>query len=86
MPSAAFETAAAEVKKFKTTPNNDELLKLYGLFKQAKEGDSKNDKPSVFDPRARAKWQHWEDLKGTLPAEAETQYIALVEELKPKYT
>jgi diazepam-binding inhibitor (GABA receptor modulator, acyl-CoA-binding protein) len=35
-----FEAAAARVKNFKTRPTDDELLALYGLFKQATVGDN----------------------------------------------
>lgn len=35
-----FTTAAEEVQKLSTKPSNDELLELYGLFKQATVGDN----------------------------------------------
>jgi diazepam-binding inhibitor (GABA receptor modulating acyl-CoA-binding protein) len=35
-----FNTAAEEVKQLSKTPSNDELLELYGLFKQATVGDN----------------------------------------------
>lgn len=34
-----FEKAAKEVNELKKKPSNDELLKLYGLYKQATVGD-----------------------------------------------
>ena len=33
MPSAEFETAAAEVTKLPKSPTDQEKLKLYGLYK-----------------------------------------------------
>lgn len=36
---ADFETAAANVKKLKSKPTDDELKELYGLYKQATVGD-----------------------------------------------
>lgn len=36
---AEFKKVAEEVKKVKTQPANDELLILYGLYKQAVVGD-----------------------------------------------
>ena len=36
-----FTTAAEEVHKLPTKPSNDELLELYGLYKQATVGDNK---------------------------------------------
>ena len=47
-----FNQAAVVVKTaFKAAKielSNDELLSLYGWFKQAKEGDNKTDKPGFF--------------------------------------
>lgn len=36
---AEFEQIAADVQKVKTRPTDQELLDLYGLFKQANVGD-----------------------------------------------
>ncbi|CAO3630003.1 unnamed protein product [Cunninghamella echinulata] len=82
MPSAAFDTAATEVKTLKKSPPNDILLKLYGLFKQATVGDNDTTRPGMFDVKGKAKWDAWTALKGTSKEEAEKQYITLVEELK----
>lgn len=68
-----------------TRPNNDELLKLYGLYKQATVGDNNTEKPGIMDFKGKAKWQAWKDVEGTSQEEAETQYIALVDELTAKY-
>ncbi|KAI8334715.1 acyl-CoA-binding protein [Chlamydoabsidia padenii] len=84
MPSAEFETAAAEAQKFTKSPSNDELLKLYALFKQAKFGDNTTDRPGAFDFKGKAKWDAWTGVKGKSSEEAEKEYIALVEELKAK--
>lgn len=69
-----------------TRPNNDELLKLYGLYKQATVGDNTTDKPGIMDFKGKAKWQAWEDQKGVSQEQAEADYIALVDELTAKYT
>ncbi|KAI9482987.1 MAG: acyl-CoA-binding protein [Benjaminiella poitrasii] len=84
MPSPAFEKAAEEVHNLSSKPSNDDLLKLYALYKQATVGDNNTTKPT-FDIKGRFKWDAWEELKGMIPAEAEAQYIALVEELKSKH-
>jgi len=73
------------VKNLKTKPNNDELLKLYGLFKQATVGDNTTEKPGVFDFKGKAKWEAWDKLKGTSQEEAEQEYIAYVGDLEDKY-
>ncbi|KAI8049416.1 acyl-CoA-binding protein [Gilbertella persicaria] len=83
MPSDKFNTAAEEVQKLATKPSNDELLKLYALFKQATVGDNTTSKPT-FDIKGRYKWDAWTEVKGLSQEEAEQKYIALVEELKAK--
>lgn len=85
MPSQQFTQAAEEVTKLSGTPTNDEKLKLYGLYKQATVGDNTTDKPGLMDFTGKAKWGAWDALKGTSQADAEQQYIKLVEELKAKY-
>ncbi|KAH8550462.1 putative acyl-coA-binding protein [Umbelopsis sp. PMI_123] len=84
MPSAEFEKAASDVQNLNNKPDNDTLLKLYGLFKQASFGDNTTAKPGVFDLKGKYKWEAWEALKGKSQEEAEKEYIALVEELKSK--
>ncbi|KAF8425620.1 putative acyl-coA-binding protein [Tirmania nivea] len=85
MPSKEFETAAAEVQNLKSKPTDDELLKLYGLYKQATIGDNDTSKPGMFDLKGKYKWQAWVDLKGTSQEEAEKSYIAFVDGLKSKH-
>ena len=60
---------------------NDAKLKFYALFKQAKDGDLPMDKsrPSILNAVARAKFDAWEELRGTTKAEAQTQYIQLLQ-------
>ncbi|ORX50963.1 acyl-CoA-binding protein [Hesseltinella vesiculosa] len=84
MPSPAFEDAAKQAKNFQTLPEDEELLKLYGLFKQATLGDNQTDKP-VLDMRARYKWMAWDENRGMPQVEAEIQYISYVQELASMY-
>lgn len=81
MPSAAFLDAADAVQKLATRPSDDELLKLYGLYKQATIGDNNTPKPGMFDLKGKYKWQAWEDLKGKSQEDAEKEYIAYATEL-----
>ncbi|KAG1407018.1 hypothetical protein G6F60_002506 [Rhizopus arrhizus] len=81
MPSQQFTTAAEEVQKLSTKPSNDELLELYGLYKQATVGDNETSKPT-FDIKGRYKWDAWTKLKGMSQEEAEQKYIEFVEKLK----
>jgi acyl-CoA-binding protein len=43
-----FKDAQARVKTLTSRPGNDQLLKLYSLFKQASEGDARGKRPGVF--------------------------------------
>lgn len=72
-------------KRFTQKPSNEELLKLYGLYKQATEGDNNGEKPGGFDFKAAAKHHSWMNFKGKSKSEAEEEYIELVEELSKSY-
>mmetsp|Transcript_19602 Transcript_19602/g.33642 ORF Transcript_19602/g.33642 Transcript_19602/m.33642 type:complete len:87 (-) Transcript_19602:720-980(-) len=80
-----FEQAAADVKNFKELDNN-ELLELYGLFKQATVGDCDTDRPGMFDMKGKAKWDAWNGKKGKSKDDAMKEYIQYVGSLKAKYT
>ena len=80
-----LEEAAAVTKKFTTRPGNDELLKLYGLYKQATEGDNETERPGGFDFKAAAKYSAWLAFKGKSQSEATELYIDLVDQLSKKY-
>ncbi|MEZ4223648.1 MAG: acyl-CoA-binding protein [Polyangiaceae bacterium] len=81
-----FERAQADVKSLKKVPSNDDLLKLYGLFKQATVGDVAGKRPGMLDPKGRAKYDAWEGQRGTDAEQARAQYVALVEKLVAKDT
>lgn len=70
-----FYEAASDVKNLASRPSNEDLLRLYALFKQATEGDVKGDRPGGFDFKAIAKYEAWEKLKGKSLDEAKTEYI-----------
>ncbi|KAI9307403.1 acyl-CoA-binding protein [Cunninghamella echinulata] len=61
-------------------PVNDKL-QLYGLYKQATEGDCTVPKPSSRDIVRLAKWKAWDQLRHLSPVEAQKQYIILVIDL-----
>lgn len=85
MSDDAFETAQREVQNLPRKPNNDELLELYALFKQATSGDVSGKRPGTLDFKGRAKFDAWSKVAGKAPAQAKTEYVALVEKLKHKY-
>jgi acyl-CoA-binding protein len=78
----AFAEAQERVKRLTRRPSNDQLLALYGLYKQATEGDVKGSRPGMLDPKGRAKFDAWSSRRGTGEVEARKAYVALVEELE----
>lgn len=77
-----FETAVADVKELPEKPGNDDLLKLYALYKQATVGDVEGKRPGMMDFVGRAKYDAWAALEGTTTDDAEQSYVELVESLK----
>lgn len=77
-----FEAAVAASKQLPERPDNMTLLKLYALFKQGSSGDVEDKRPGFTDMVGRAKWDAWNELKGSSPDEAMQQYIDLIESLK----
>lgn len=80
--SARFEQAAQDVQQLPKRPENDVLLRLYGLYKQATSGDVTGSRPGVLDMQGRLKYDAWAKLKGTAPDQAKADYVALVDQLK----
>lgn len=76
-----FEQAQKDVKTLTSRPSNEDLLSLYGLFKQATDGDNDTKKPGMFDIKGQFKWEAWNTLKGKSPEEAMQNYINLVHKL-----
>ncbi len=79
---AKFEAAVAESKDLAERPDNATLLKLYALYKQATTGDVDGKRPGFTDMVGRAKWDAWNEIKGTAKDAAMKQYVALIEDLK----
>lgn len=85
MSNAAFEKAAADIKGLQSKPSDEELLKIYALYKQGTIGDVNTERPGMLDFKGKAKWDAWDNLKGTDKQTAQSNYINLVEELKKKH-
>lgn len=78
----AFERAAHDVQNLSERPGNEDLLRLYALYKQATEGDVSGDKPGFFDFVGTAKYEAWAAVAGTPPDEAMRRYIELVDRFR----
>ncbi|KAF8073140.1 Acbp2 [Scenedesmus sp. PABB004] len=62
-----FDAAAERIKPV-SGPNNDEMLEMYALFKQANVGDNTTARPGLLDIKGRKKWDAWTSKKGAAPA------------------
>jgi diazepam-binding inhibitor (GABA receptor modulator, acyl-CoA-binding protein) len=78
---AAFDKAVADSKNLSERPDNATLLRIYALYKQASVGDNSEKKPGFSDLVARAKWDAWNNLKGSSQEDAMQQYVDLIESL-----
>jgi len=77
-----FAVAAQDVQTLPAKPDNDTLLKLYALYKQATAGDVAGARPGFTDFVGRAKYDAWARLRGTAKETAMQSYIDLVASLK----
>jgi len=77
----AFEAAAEDSKKL-DRPDNETMLKLYALYKQATIGDVEGRRPGFTDMIGRAKYDAWAGMKGKSADAAMQEYTALVNSLK----
>jgi diazepam-binding inhibitor (GABA receptor modulating acyl-CoA-binding protein) len=78
---ADFDAAVANSRKLAQRPDNSTLLKIYGLYKQATEGDNSSSKPGFSDMIGRAKWEAWNAQKGTSSDDARRRYVELIQSL-----
>lgn len=84
MTDSPFTQAQSDVQTLSRKPGNDVLLKLYALYKQGSEGDVTGKRPGGFDFVGGAKYDAWEAQKGKPQADAQAEYVALVQDLKAK--
>ena len=78
-----FTKAAEDVKKLSEL-DNDNLLYLYGLYKQVTCGNCNVSKPGLLDLKGQAKWNAWERRKGLEKDKDQKKYIEKVERLLSK--
>jgi diazepam-binding inhibitor (GABA receptor modulating acyl-CoA-binding protein) len=80
---ARFAKAQQDVTSLAERPDNNTMLKLYALYKQATQGDAAGERPGTFDFVRRAKFDAWSAIKGTVAEDdAMQQYIELVASLR----
>ena len=76
-----FNEASSVAKNLPRLTNTEKLL-LYGLYKQATQGDNSNKPPSIFNTVERAKHTAWMKAKGMAKTEAMIHYMQLVKRLR----
>ena len=77
-----FAQAQEDVNAFAERPDDNTMLKLYALYKQATQGDATGERPGGFDFVRAAKFDVWSEIKGTSAVDAIQQYIDLVASLR----
>ena len=79
---AEFEAAAQAAQSLPKRPDNETLLRIYALYKQATAGDALGARPAFTDFVGRAKYDAWVKLKGIDKEQAMREYIALVDSMR----
>jgi len=81
-----FTKVQSLLVKLENMPSKDEILQVYGLYKQATTGDINISKPAMFsfDLKAKAKYSAWKKLRGVPKEDAKKQYIEFVLNLHKK--
>lgn len=82
----SFNQAVADVEQLPERPDNQQLLRLYALYKQATAGDVTGKRPGMMNAVARAKYDAWATVAGTSQTDAMQSYVDLVAELKAAST
>lgn len=73
-----FRAAVEKVSGLGKDPGNDTKLRLYGLYKQATQGDVEGSRPGFTNPVGRAKYDAWAALVGLSEDDARQQYVDTV--------
>lgn len=73
-----FAAAVASSQLLPETTSSKERVQMYGLYKQATEGNAPMEGPPPDQRVTHAKWCAWSANRGLSQAEAMQQYVALV--------
>ena len=79
---AQFDAAAAAVQTLAKRPDNEAMLQVYSLYKQATAGNASGKRPGFTDPVGRAKFDAWSKLQGMSQDQAMQSYIDLATKLQ----
>lgn len=81
----SFDTSINIINNLTNRPSNEELLKIYAYYKQAKFGNNTLDEPSMFNFTEKKKWDTWMNVKDMNKKTAMQNYIHLSMILYKKY-
>ncbi|WFD24058.1 acyl-CoA-binding protein (ACBP)/diazepam binding inhibitor (DBI)/endozepine (EP) [Malassezia equina] len=85
MSDAQFQKAVEIIRGLpKNSPakvTQAQQIKIYGLYKQATEGDVSTSRPGMLDFTGRAKWDGWNAEKGKSSEQAKKEYVDLFVEI-----
>ena len=76
-----FKKASESVKNLKNRPEDEILLQLYGLYKQATIGNINIPQPWAIQVEKRSKWDSWKMFENMPKAVAMTKYVEIVDNL-----
>lgn len=82
----AVERVASAPKDGPLKPSNEMKLKMYALYRQAKDGDVQGKRPGMMDIVGRFKYDAWSGVNGTSREEAMRRYVTEVESIERKFT
>ncbi|CAK9141008.1 unnamed protein product [Ilex paraguariensis] len=77
-----FEQYAEQAKSLPPMTKDADKLILYGLYKQATVGAVNTNRPGIFIPKERAKWDAWKQVEGKSKEEAMAEYVTKVKQLQ----
>lgn len=80
-----FEHAVKNIRLLTVRPTDNELLELYGLYKQATIGNNNTHHPGILNIKESAKWNSWKRYSGKGKNWSKHEYISLVKKLLNKY-
>ncbi len=76
-----FEDAVQRARNLPNQPP-DILLEMYGLYKQALEGDVTKKRPGPLNIQGRYKYDAWASRKGMSKEDAMKAYVELIKKLE----
>ena len=80
--SEEFDKAVDAALKLPKKPSQENMLKLYGLYKRVTVGLPPSTEPSLLNFKENAKWKSWDSMKRYSRKRAESMYVDLVNSLK----